>query len=195
MPTHKPDLGTLSISQLAGMTGHAKETVARRLRAAGLEPARADGRTLWFVTRDALAVLYGAEVRRPGNGGGGHGGPRPIDFCMGSPTPGAALATMTGEKVCDLLGCDWRDVQELIGWGCPFVAAGPRRDSPRGWVFCFGHWSRWAGLMAQFAGLHDGSLAAGLRRIREAHGDALDVPGGFELQARARRPRGAGPAR
>lgn len=59
VPTHKAALNELSITQLAELTGQAKETVSKRLRARGLQPSRVDGRTMWFDPRIALAVLLG----------------------------------------------------------------------------------------------------------------------------------------
>jgi len=58
MPTPKDDLSRLSMTQLSELTGCAKETVSKRLREAGLEPADHDGRTLYFVPRLALPVIY-----------------------------------------------------------------------------------------------------------------------------------------
>jgi hypothetical protein len=58
MPTHKADLSRLSITQIAELTGRAKETVSRLLRAAGVSPADQDGRTLYFDPRVALPVVF-----------------------------------------------------------------------------------------------------------------------------------------
>jgi hypothetical protein len=57
MPTHKSDLSKLSISQLSQITGFAYGTTKRRL--VGLDPVAADGRTLFFASRKALAQIYG----------------------------------------------------------------------------------------------------------------------------------------
>jgi len=59
MPTHKADLSRLSLTQLAELTGRAKDTVSKLLRLAGLEPVARDGRSLYFVPRLALPVIYG----------------------------------------------------------------------------------------------------------------------------------------
>lgn len=57
MPTHGPDLGALSMTQLAALTGCAKETVSRRLRDAGVQPVRTDGRTRFYHPPQALRVI------------------------------------------------------------------------------------------------------------------------------------------
>lgn len=55
--THKPDLSALSITQLADLTGAAEKTVIKRLRAAGVDPIRENGRTLFFAPPVALPVI------------------------------------------------------------------------------------------------------------------------------------------
>lgn len=60
MPTHKPDLAELSISQLALLTGFMPRTVRKRLAAAHVAPCREDGRTVWYEPPAALRALYGA---------------------------------------------------------------------------------------------------------------------------------------
>ena len=59
MTTHKQDMSKLSINQLSQITGKAYNTVKRLL--AGLDPAGKDGRTLYYLTADALARIYGAK--------------------------------------------------------------------------------------------------------------------------------------
>lgn len=59
MPTHKPDLSRLSISQLHQLTGRSRETIRRRLE--GLEPAARDGKTIWYEAREALPRIAGGE--------------------------------------------------------------------------------------------------------------------------------------
>lgn len=59
MPTHHGEgLERLTLSQLSRLTGAAKETVAKRLRAAGVAPVGQDGRSLYFEPRLALPVIY-----------------------------------------------------------------------------------------------------------------------------------------
>ncbi len=60
MPTHGPDLSALSITQLAKLTGCAKETVRKRLDAKGVAPARRDGRTIYYHPPTALPVILKA---------------------------------------------------------------------------------------------------------------------------------------
>lgn len=60
MPTHKLDLGALSLTQLSELTGSNLRTVAKRLREAGVETSRTDGRTLYFDPRVALPVVLGS---------------------------------------------------------------------------------------------------------------------------------------
>ena len=58
MPTYKPDLSKLSISQLSNLSGKSYTTVKRSL--AGLEPVARDGKTLYFVPPEALTKIYRA---------------------------------------------------------------------------------------------------------------------------------------
>jgi phage terminase Nu1 subunit (DNA packaging protein) len=58
VPTHKPDLSQLSITQLADLTGRDADTIRKRLD--GIEPAKVDGRTRWYRTREALPRIYEA---------------------------------------------------------------------------------------------------------------------------------------
>ena len=57
MPTHKPDLQLLSISQLAELCGMDRRTITARLDGK-LEPERRDGKTVLYVARAALPVIY-----------------------------------------------------------------------------------------------------------------------------------------
>lgn len=56
----KQDLSKLSINQLSVATGIGYNTIKRRL--AGLDAVDKDGRTLLYLTRDALAKIYGAKT-------------------------------------------------------------------------------------------------------------------------------------
>ena len=56
MPTHKPDLSRLLISQIATLTSKSYTTVKRAL--AGLEPVARDGKTLYFAPTDVLKRVY-----------------------------------------------------------------------------------------------------------------------------------------
>jgi phage terminase Nu1 subunit (DNA packaging protein) len=58
VPTHKPDLSLLSLSQLSELTGRSPDTIRQRLD--GLDPAKQDGRTRWYASRDALPRIYEA---------------------------------------------------------------------------------------------------------------------------------------
>lgn len=60
MPTHKPDFGVLTVSQLAQLTGRKRETVRRKLE--GLVPVREDGRACYYRARDALAAIFDSEL-------------------------------------------------------------------------------------------------------------------------------------
>lgn len=60
MPTHGPELGQLSISQIVTITGFDARTIALRLRRAGLEPKARDGRSVRYDPRLALPILYDA---------------------------------------------------------------------------------------------------------------------------------------
>lgn len=62
MPSHKPELATLSITRLHELTGFARETITKRLEGK-LEPARRDGRTIYYYPRAALPLLYLLEER------------------------------------------------------------------------------------------------------------------------------------
>lgn len=177
MPTHKPDRTQLSISELSDVTGFAKETVTKRLRAAGVHPVREDGRTLWFAPQEALPALYERESRwRVARGGGNGKGPLPTDFAFSGSGP---LQTVDGRELCELLHWSWEDVLEGVGWSLPFVQCG-RRNSPRAWRFAIAHAIRWVGFVSQALGIHEPlDLVTELRRLREAAGLPLDVPSGF----------------
>lgn len=58
MPTHKPDLASLSTQQVADLVGKAQRTIVRLLRAAGVAPVREDGRTLYWHPPTVLPVIY-----------------------------------------------------------------------------------------------------------------------------------------
>jgi len=60
VPTHKPSLRHLTTSQLGELTGRKTATVKRHLQAAGIDPVRVDGRSVWWDARAALAALFGA---------------------------------------------------------------------------------------------------------------------------------------
>jgi len=60
MAAIKDDLTKLSINQLSLITGVAYNTVKRRL--SGLDAIGKDGRTLLYLTREALAKIYGAKT-------------------------------------------------------------------------------------------------------------------------------------
>lgn len=57
MPTHKRDFSRVSLTDLGDLTGKPYRTVVKRLE--GLEPAAQDGKTLWYVAREALERIYG----------------------------------------------------------------------------------------------------------------------------------------
>lgn len=59
MPTHKPDLSRLSISQLREVTGCSYKTIVKRLE--GLAPADEDGKTVWYLAKEALPRIYGYD--------------------------------------------------------------------------------------------------------------------------------------
>jgi phage terminase Nu1 subunit (DNA packaging protein) len=59
VPTHRRALAQLSTSELAYLARVKPETARKRLAAAGIEPARTDGRTLFFDARAALPALLG----------------------------------------------------------------------------------------------------------------------------------------
>jgi phage terminase Nu1 subunit (DNA packaging protein) len=61
MPTHKRDLTALSITDCAWLARCAKETASKRLKEAGVEPVRQDGRTIYYDPREAVPVLLGVE--------------------------------------------------------------------------------------------------------------------------------------
>lgn len=60
MTTHKQDLSKLSINQLPQITGKAYNTTKRLL--AGLAPISKDGRTLYYLSTDALARIYATKA-------------------------------------------------------------------------------------------------------------------------------------
>jgi hypothetical protein len=47
------------MTQIAELTGRARETIRKRLR--GLKPVAKDGKTLWYAPREALPLLFGAS--------------------------------------------------------------------------------------------------------------------------------------
>jgi phage terminase Nu1 subunit (DNA packaging protein) len=60
MATHKESVRVLSLSQLADASGRSAKTIRRLLAAApAIEPARTDGKTLWFETPAALRRVLG----------------------------------------------------------------------------------------------------------------------------------------
>lgn len=58
MPTHKVDLGALSITQLSDLTGVSEKTIRSRLMEKGVRTVREDGRTLWYAPRQALPAIF-----------------------------------------------------------------------------------------------------------------------------------------
>jgi len=178
MPTHKPSLAQLSVSQLSAATGFAKETVTKRLHAAGLEPARMDGRTTWYSTRPALAVLYQPEARRSGNGTGRAGLTKAEELALVVPFGiDGPMPTEPAARLCRLYGWVWPEFAELLGWGLPYTSAG-RADSFHGWRITFAHAARYLGLLGGALDLDIGpDFPAELRRLRGAA--PLCVPGEF----------------
>jgi hypothetical protein len=148
----KQDLSELSLTQLSELVRGNPRTVRRRLADAGVKPFRVDGRAMYFRPWEALPAICDDAPRPCGAGGGG---PAPLDFLLGG---GGPLSTMTGAALCRLLHCDWADVRELLSWSLPFVKAG-RPDSPRGWVFAFGHVSRWLAVDDHLKTENSGHLA------------------------------------
>ena len=62
MPTHRPDLTRLSITDLEQLTGLRRETIRKRLKAEpALEPVAKDGRTVWYPARESLERVYLGE--------------------------------------------------------------------------------------------------------------------------------------
>ena len=59
MPTHKPDLTRLSITQLAAMVKCKPHTMRRRLD--GLEPKQTSGRSRLYDSADALERYFTGE--------------------------------------------------------------------------------------------------------------------------------------
>jgi len=59
VPTHKEPLHHLSLSQLAEVSGKARETIRKRLAEAQVEPTREDGKTVWYYAPTALEVIFG----------------------------------------------------------------------------------------------------------------------------------------
>ncbi|MGB0890484.1 MAG: hypothetical protein ACPGWS_09390, partial [Solirubrobacterales bacterium] len=59
--SHADDLSQLTTTQLASLCGRKPATVKKRLGEAGLEPARKDGRSVWWASREALPILFGSD--------------------------------------------------------------------------------------------------------------------------------------
>lgn len=59
MPTHRPRIAELSTAELAYLARRKAGTVRRQLEEAGVQPARRDGRTLWWNGRAAFQALLG----------------------------------------------------------------------------------------------------------------------------------------
>ena len=60
MPTHKPDLTVLTLTQLSELVGRKHETVRRMLD--GLKPIRTDGRSRFYESRPALERIFGTDT-------------------------------------------------------------------------------------------------------------------------------------
>lgn len=59
MPASRPQLGSLSLAELAVLVERKPGTVSRLLKAAGLEPLRTANRTAFYDPRRALPVIFG----------------------------------------------------------------------------------------------------------------------------------------
>jgi hypothetical protein len=172
-----------------------RQTVTRRLHAAGLAPAREDGRTTWYATRAALAALYQAEARRNGTGTGGNGrtvlATKRQELALALPLGiDDPLPTEPDTRLCPLYGWTWPDFAELLCWGLPYSSAG-RPDSLRGWRICFAHAARYLALLAAALDLEvDADFPAELARLRG--GEPRCVPGPFSAPPRGSRTRREG---
>lgn len=56
MPTHKSDLSRLNLNKLVEITGMTSRTIKKRL--GGLDPVEKDGRSLLYLTKEALPLIY-----------------------------------------------------------------------------------------------------------------------------------------
>lgn len=142
MPTHRPSLDRLNVSELAEITGFDRRTVKDRLR--DLVPVETTGRELRYDSRAALRALQQPESGR-----------------LRPPVPDVAESVRAFEMEVDtphrrgLNVFGWREMvtrfdidegelREWLRFGCPYLQRGDAKG--RGWEFSTGHVLRWIGL-------------------------------------------------